>query len=92
MTQRRRPVRKCAAHRVTCPNPLCGRPQQANAPRGKFRGRGLQACPACGIEYFYAAADGGAEVVGLWPGEADGIDIDEPLPVIWERLGLLGVP
>ena len=90
MTQRR-PVKKCVASQVTCPNPLCSQPQQANTPRGRFRGRGLHTCTYCGVEYFYHAADGGAEVIGLWPGESDTIDIDAPLPVIWERLGLLAV-
>jgi hypothetical protein len=55
---------------------------------GKFRGRGISDC-SCGVTYFFHSADGGTEVIGLYPGEADRIDIDEPLPTIWERLGLI---
>jgi hypothetical protein len=75
---------------MTCPNPTCGHVQPAaRTPHGKFRGRGIEACPHCATEYFYHAADGGVEVIGLWPGEAERLDVDAPLPDIWQRLGIL---
>jgi hypothetical protein len=86
----RRPTIKCAANRVRCPDPTCRHVQpSARTPHGKVRGRGIDACVRCGLEYFYHAADGGVEVVGLWPGEAERLDVDQPLPRIWERLGLM---
>lgn len=88
----RRPTLKCVANRVRCPDPTCGHVQPpARTPHGKLRGRGIDACIQCGQEYFFHAADGGVEVVGLLPGEADRLDIDEPLPRIWQQLGLMAV-
>lgn len=89
---RRRPVKKCPANRVTCPDPTADHVQPSpRTPHGKFRGRGIDACATCGIEYFHYTADGGTEVIGLYPGEAEHLNIDAPLPEIWRQLGVMAV-
>lgn len=88
----RRPVLKCRANRVRCPDPTCDHVQRivgSTIDSAKFRGRGIAACQRCGQQYFFHAADGCADVAGLWPGEAEQIDIDAPLPSIWQLLGVM---
>lgn len=90
MPSPRRPIVKCKANRVRCPDPTCAHTQPPpRTPHGKSRGRGIDACARCNTEYFHHTADGGTEVIGLWPGEAERLDIDAPLPSIWEQLGIL---
>lgn len=82
-------IRKCRANKLVCPR--CGYPHHANfsSAHRKVRGRGVEGCAHCKTEFFWHAADGGAEVVELRPGEAASLNIDDPLPTIWLRLGLL---
>lgn len=83
-----RAVRKCRANKLVCPR--CDHVQPPlRTPHGKVRGRGIDACVRCSVEFFWHAADGGAEVVALHAGEARALNVDDPLPTIWQRLGLL---
>lgn len=88
LPMRVRATRKCRANKLVCPR--CDHVQPPpRTPHGKVRGRGIDACVRCGVEYFWHSADGGAEVVVLHPGEARQLNIDHPLPSLWEQLGLL---
>lgn len=87
----RRPALKCRTNRVLCPDPTCRRVQRAGVgfdQSGRWRGRGIGVC-SCGVEFWYHAADGVVEVLGLWPGEADQVDPDAPLAETLKRLGLM---
>lgn len=93
----RRNAMFCPANLTVCPHQQCGatlssrlsvRHRIANA---RQRRTGIQTCPACQQKHFWHASDGGAVTWELYPGEAEHLNIDAPLPEIWRQLGVMAV-